>query len=119
MISTFRVRMRRSFLTSDSGRPDPGADLGLLSPVWAGTPVAAETGDVAVLRAILDAEVGLAAAQARSGLVPQAAAAVIRSVAADVAIDIAEAARRSRSDGNPIIPLLSDLRAAVASADPG
>jgi len=111
--------MRRSSLTSDSGRPDPGADLGLLSPVWAGTPVAAETGDVAVLRAILDAEVGLAAAQARSGLVPEAAAAVIRSVAADVVIDIAEAARRSRSDGNPIIPLLSDLRAAVAGADPG
>ena len=111
--------MRRFFLTSDSSGPDPCADLGLLSPVWAGTPVAVETGDVAVLRAILDAEVGLAAAQARSGLLPEAAAAVIRNVAADIVIDTAQAARRSRSDGNPIIPLLAELRAAVASVDPG
>jgi|BarGraNGADG00212_1021973.scaffolds.fasta_scaffold00439_4 3-carboxy-cis,cis-muconate cycloisomerase len=119
MTSTFRVRKRRFFLTSDSNAPDPGADLGLLSPAWAGTPVALETADVAVLQAILDAEVALAAAQARSGLVPEAAAAVVRRVAADVVIDIEQAARRSRSVGNPIIPILSDLRAAVASADPG
>lgn len=119
MISTFRVRLRRSSLTSDSGSTDSGADLGLLSPVWAGTPAAVETADVAVLLAILDAEVGLAAAQARLGLVPEAAAAVIRLVAADVVIDVAQIARRSRSGGNPVIPFLADLRAAVASADPG
>jgi 3-carboxy-cis,cis-muconate cycloisomerase len=72
-----------------------------------------------VLRAILDAEVALAAAQARSGLVPQAAAATIRTVASEVVVDIAQAARRSRSAGNPIIALLGDLRAAVAGADSG
>lgn len=58
-------------MTSDSD----AADHGLLSPYWAGTAVASETGDAAMLRAIL--------------------------------------AGRARRGGNPIIPLLADLRAAV------
>ena len=95
------------------------ADLGLLSPAWAGTPVADETGDLAVLRAMLDAEVALAAAQAKVGLISDAAAQLIRDVAGTVEIDIADVARRSRSGGNPVIPLLADLRTAVAAADSG
>ncbi|MHA6693346.1 3-carboxy-cis,cis-muconate cycloisomerase [Homoserinimonas sp. A520] len=97
-------------MTSD----DPSAaDHGLLSPYWAGTPVAEATGDVAVLRAMLDAEVALAAAEAELGLVPDAAAEKIRSVAAELTLDASRIATASRAGGNPIIPLLAELRAAV------
>ena len=96
-------------MTSDSD----AADHGLLSPYWAGTAVASETGDAAVLRAILDVEVASAAAQARLGLVPDAAAEAIRTAAAGLTLDAADLAGRARRGGNPIIPLLADLRAAV------
>lgn len=98
-------------MTSDSAS---AADHGLLSPYWAGTPVAEATGDAAVLRAILDVEVALAAGQARLGLVPDAAAAAIRAAAAGLTLDAADIAGQARGGGNPIIPLLADLRAAVA-----
>lgn len=89
------------------------ADYGLLTPYWAGTAVASETGDAAVLRAVLDVEVALAAVQARLGLVPDAAAEAIRAAAAGLTFDAADLAGRARRGGNPIIPLLADLRAAV------
>ena len=105
-------------MTSDSPGDFPAsADVGLLSPAWAGTAVADETGDAAVLRAMLDAEVALAEAQARLGLVPDAAARAICSVASTAKFDASDIARRSRAGGNPVIPLLADLRAAVAAAD--
>ena len=97
-------------MTSDNSS---AADHGLLSPYWAGTPVAEATGDPAVLRAILDAEVALAAAQARLGLVPADVAQAIRSSAAELTPDAPRIAAASRSGGNPIIPLLAELRAAV------
>ncbi len=97
-------------MTSD----DPStADHGLLSPYWAGTPVAEATADAAVLRAILDVEVALAAAQEQLGLIPDAAAERIRSTAAGLTVDAARVAAASRAGGNPIIPLLAELRAAV------
>lgn len=93
---------------------DPStADHGLLSPYWAGTPAAEATADVAVLRAILDVEVALATAQASLGLIPDAAAARIRSTAAGLPLNAARVAAASRAGGNPIIPLLAELRAAV------
>jgi 3-carboxy-cis,cis-muconate cycloisomerase len=95
--------------SDDSGT----ADHGLLSPYWAGTPVAEATADVAVLRAILDVEVALATAQAGLELIPDAAAARIHSTAAGLAPDAARVAAASRAGGNPIIPLLAELRAAV------
>ena len=55
-----------------------GLDTGLLSPVWAGTPVEEVTADRAWLQAVLDAEAALCRAQARLGLVPAAAAAAWR-----------------------------------------
>jgi 3-carboxy-cis,cis-muconate cycloisomerase len=98
-------------LTSDNAS---AADHGLLSPYWAGTPTATATGDAAVLRAILDVEVALAAAQARLGLIPEAAADEIRRAAAGLTLDAARLAAASRSSGgNPIIPLLAELRSAV------
>lgn len=105
-------------MTSDSPGDFPAsADIGLLSPAWAGTAVADQCGDAAILRAILDAEVALAEAQARLGLVPDAVPRLIRDTARTARFDLVGIARRSRGGGNPVIPLLADLRVAVAAAD--
>ncbi|KAB8187808.1 3-carboxy-cis,cis-muconate cycloisomerase [Microbispora catharanthi] len=99
---------------------DGGADRGLLSPVWAGTEVAAVTADDAWLRAMLEAEVCLARAQARLGVVPERAAAAIAEAAGALRgedrYDAAGLARRARDAGNPVVPLVEDLRAAAGEA---
>ncbi|MEV7803265.1 3-carboxy-cis,cis-muconate cycloisomerase [Microbispora sp. NPDC088329] len=97
---------------------DAGADHGLLSPVWAGTDVAAITADDAWLRAMLEAEVCLARAQARLGVVPELAVAAIAEAARPERFDVAGLARRARDAGNPVVPLVKDLRAAAGEAGP-
>ncbi|WP_223166433.1 lyase family protein [Nonomuraea sp. SYSU D8015] len=92
-----------------SGDP-PAADLGLLSPMRG---AAEETGDVAVLRALLDAEVALVRAQAALGLAPAEAAEAVAAAARAGAFDLPGLVRRARSGGNPVIPLVEDLRAAA------
>ncbi|MCK2216918.1 3-carboxy-cis,cis-muconate cycloisomerase [Actinomadura sp. ATCC 31491] len=89
---------------------DPEADLGLLSPMRG---AAAETGDVAVLRALLDAEVALTRAQAALGAAPAEAAGAVAEAARVAAFDLPGLAARARSGGNPVIPLVADLRAAA------
>lgn len=86
---------------------------GLLSPVWAGSAVAAETTDHAWLRAMLETEAALARAQARLGVVPAAAAARITRAAAELRPDPADLAVRARGIGNPVLALLGELRTAV------
>jgi 3-carboxy-cis,cis-muconate cycloisomerase len=93
-------------------------DAGLLSPVSAGTEVAALTTDRAVLQALLDAEAALARAQARLGLVPAAAAAAITAAARADRVDLAAIAAKGRDGGNPVIPLVPELTAAVRAVDP-
>ncbi|MGW1882724.1 3-carboxy-cis,cis-muconate cycloisomerase [Streptomyces sp. NPDC001970] len=87
-------------------------DVGLLAPVWAGTPVEAATGDRAFLRALLDAEAALARVQdaAAGGTVTAVARACDRFDARSLAL-------RARAGGNPVIPLVADLTAAVAEVD--
>lgn len=98
---------------------DAAADTGLLSPVRAGTAVEEATGDAAYVRALLDAEVALVRAQASLGHAPAGAAAVVASAAADAArFDARSLALRARSGGNPVIPLVADLTAAVAEEAP-
>jgi 3-carboxy-cis,cis-muconate cycloisomerase len=82
---------------------DDDADTGLLSPVWAGTPVAAVTSDRAVIAAMMRFEVALATVTAPPGVAERIAAA---------GIDIApgEIARDARAGGNPVIPLLGILK---------
>ncbi|MBX6381783.1 MAG: 3-carboxy-cis,cis-muconate cycloisomerase [Microbispora sp.] len=92
------------------------SDAGLLSPVWAGTDIAAITGDDAWLRAMLEAEVCLARAQARLGVVPGPAAAAIAAAARPEGFDPADLARRARDAGNPVVPLVGDRRAAAGGA---
>ncbi|MCW2882576.1 MAG: 3-carboxy-cis,cis-muconate cycloisomerase [Sphaerisporangium sp.] len=87
-------------------------DAGLLSPVRAGAAVEAVTSDEAFLRGMLDAEAALARAQARLGLVPSSAAEMITALCEKIEIDVVRLARRARGAGNPVVPLLAELRAA-------
>lgn len=82
---------------------DGDADTGLLSPVWAGTPVAAVTSDRAVIAAMVRFESALAALTAPPGV-----SASIAALTDD--IDPATVARGSRAGGNPVIPLLDEMR---------
>ncbi|MER5534718.1 3-carboxy-cis,cis-muconate cycloisomerase [Streptomyces mirabilis] len=93
-------------------RSDAVADAGLLAPGWAGSPAASATSDGALLGALLDAEAGLTRAQAGLGLAPDAAASAVSAVAA-ADLDVRSIALRARGGGNPVIPLVADLTAAV------
>ena len=93
-------------------------DSGLLSPVRAGTPAEASTGDEAWLRAMLDAEAALARAQARLGTVPSEAADAITEAAGSARIDVVELARGSRATANPVVGLVKALTSAVGEIAP-
>ncbi|GAA2512030.1 3-carboxy-cis,cis-muconate cycloisomerase [Streptomyces gobitricini] len=82
-------------------------DDGLLAPGRAGTPAEETTSDRAFLRAMLDAEAALARVQAP----PEAARAITDACAGH--FDARDLALRARSGGNPVIPLVADLTAAV------
>ena len=93
------------------------ADAGLLSPVSASPLVAALTGDRAVLAANLAVESGWAAVLQRAGLAPAGSAAVVASAAEAGRYDLVDIALKAQGGGNPVIPLLADLRKNVAALD--
>lgn len=86
-------------------------DYGMLSPVWAGTPVAAATSDTSVAQALLDVEAAWVKVLAEAGLCPATAADAVDASANASLYDLADVARRAAGGGNPLIPLLADLRA--------
>ena len=92
-------------------------DAGLLSPVSASPLVAAFTGDRAVLAAILTVEAAWAAVLDDAGLVPAGSAAVVAAAADVQRYDVAGIAVRAQGGGNPVIPLLADLREQVKDLD--
>lgn len=94
--------------------PPADADAGLLAPGWTGSPAAAATGDTAYLQALLDAEAALTRAQAALGLAPAEAVSAVTEAADADRFDVRSLAERARSGGNPVIPLVADLTAAVA-----
>lgn len=100
---------------------DPSApvnsDVGLLAPGRAGSPAESTTGDRAFLQALLDAEAALTRAQAALGLAPAEAAAAVTAAADAARFDLRALALRARGGGNPVIPLVADLTAAVDAAD--
>lgn len=99
--------------------PYEAADTGLLAPSWAGSAVADATGDAGYLRALLDAEAALTRAQATVGLAPGSAATAVAAAAAEPhRHDPQQLALRARAAGNPVVPLVADLTAAVADRDP-
>jgi 3-carboxy-cis,cis-muconate cycloisomerase len=82
--------------------PDASAgDFGLLSPLWAGTPVADVTSDRAIVDAMVRFEVALAAVTAPAGVDARIAACSVDPVALAVA---------ARAGGNPVIPLIAALK---------
>ncbi|MFB8371130.1 lyase family protein [Pseudarthrobacter sp. NPDC055928] len=92
-------------------------DVDLLSPVSASPLVLALTGDRAVLAAILAVESGWAAVLEKAGLAPAGSAAVVASAAEPGRYDAADIALRALGGGNPVIPLLADLRKQVEARD--
>jgi 3-carboxy-cis,cis-muconate cycloisomerase len=102
---------------ADTGGADGNADFGLLSPQWAATPVARATSDSTILQAMLEVEVALVRAYESLGIAPVGTAELVRGVAAEGPFDVASIAARGRDGGNPVIPLVKDLRAAVTAVD--
>lgn len=91
---------------SSADHLEPAADLGLLAPSWAGTPIEAATGDRAFLQAMLDAE----AALSRALGAPEEVCTRIRNAAQADRLDVRSLALRATAGGNPVIPLLADLK---------
>ncbi|WP_156761295.1 lyase family protein [Microbacterium karelineae] len=85
---------------------DASFDLGLISPVSAGRDQAVS--DAAILAALVGAEAALIDALVAEGVAPEGVAGErLRSVA----LDAAALARDAVAGGNPVIPLIAQLRA--------
>lgn len=93
-----------------NGRDLDPADLGLLSPAWAGRPIASVTGDAAVLRAMLRFETALATVTAPDGVSQ-------RIADAGEGLSVGDLAASARSGGNPVIPMLDELKARLSADD--
>ncbi|WP_245580303.1 lyase family protein [Arthrobacter castelli] len=102
----------------DSSAGGQEHDYSLTAPMWSGTAAAAASSDESFLVALLEAEVALAAAMAEQGAIPAAHVDTIRRAADPSNFDIRSIALRARGGGNPVIPLLADLRAEVRRLDP-
>ncbi|MGD6742037.1 3-carboxy-cis,cis-muconate cycloisomerase [Streptomyces sp. BH106] len=90
----------------------------LFDPGSEGAPTERTTSEEAFLQALLDAEAGLTRAQSSLGLAPAAAGEAVTAVAVAERFDVRDLARRARGGGNPVIPLVADLTAAVSEASP-
>ena len=88
------------------------ADLGLLSPVSAGTAGEALTGDKAIVDAMVRAEAALLRALVAVGLAPDSALATADVLAA-TDVDVRRLAVDAVEAGNPVVPLAKLLREAV------
>jgi 3-carboxy-cis,cis-muconate cycloisomerase len=86
---------------------------GLFAPALVSDELIALTGDAAWLQALLDAEAGLARAEADVGIVPPEAAEIIAGCCRAAAFDVAELGAAARAGGNPVIPLVAALTAQV------
>lgn len=94
-------------------------DVGLLDPVSASPRVVALTGDRAVLAVILAVESSWAAVLETAHMAPAGSAAVVAAAAEVDRYDAADIALRAQGGGNPVIPLLIDLRQQVRALDTG
>ncbi|MDI3406182.1 3-carboxy-cis,cis-muconate cycloisomerase [Streptomyces cavernicola] len=88
-------------------------DVGLLGPGRVASPAELATGDREFLQAMLHAEAALTRAQAELGLAPARAAEAVTAAARAERFDVRGLAVRARAGGNPVIPLVADLTAAV------
>jgi 3-carboxy-cis,cis-muconate cycloisomerase len=97
--------MRPSSSPSESG--------GLFDPMSRRGPVPDLVGDAAYLQAMLATEASLARAAARVGLVPADIAVLITDACDAKRFDIPELGRAAAASGNPVVPLVEQLRRAV------
>ncbi|MGZ5354673.1 MAG: 3-carboxy-cis,cis-muconate cycloisomerase [Actinomycetota bacterium] len=99
--------MKPSSSTSD---PSSG---GLFDGVLARGAVRDEVGDRAWLQAMLDVEAALARAQSRAGLLDPSAAESIAHACRAEDFDLVAIGRDAADSGNPVVPMVRALRAAV------
>jgi 3-carboxy-cis,cis-muconate cycloisomerase len=85
-----------------------------------GTPaMRARFGERPFVQAMLDVEAALARAQARLGIIPEAAAAAITAAARVENLDLAELGRATRNVGYPVVALVKGLGRAAGPASSG
>ncbi|MCQ4046560.1 lyase family protein [Streptomyces rubrisoli] len=89
-----------------------------MSPVRAGAPTEAALSDEAWLSAMLDAEVALACAQARIGMIAWTSADAIAAVAGSWRCDLVSLACRARDAANPVVAFVQELTREVAARYP-
>ncbi|MFG3558380.1 3-carboxy-cis,cis-muconate cycloisomerase [Micromonospora sp. NPDC047557] len=94
-------------------RPSSSPSDGLLGGLSGAPDVDAELSDPAVLQAMLDVEAALARAAAGAGIVPVPAAEAIAERCRAERYDPAALGRAADATGNPVVPLVRELTAAV------
>jgi 3-carboxy-cis,cis-muconate cycloisomerase len=93
---------------------EPGGTAGgLFGPIVTSDGLLVATSDRAWVQAMLDAEAALAAAEAATGVIPATGAATIERSCDAALYDIDALGRSARLGGNPVIPLVEQLRARV------
>ena len=92
---------------------DPGVDGGLFAPIVTTDALLEATSGAAWVQAMLDAEAALASAEEAAGLIPPGAAAAIAAACRAEFFDASALGRSARLGGNPVIPLVAELRARV------
>ncbi|MCC4594451.1 3-carboxy-cis,cis-muconate cycloisomerase [Xanthomonas campestris pv. phormiicola] len=93
------------------------SSLSLLSPLFGDPAIDALFDDAARLQGMLDVEAALALAEARCGVIPQAAVAPIQAACQAQQYDLAALGQATALAGNPAIPLVKALTAKVEAAD--
>jgi 3-carboxy-cis,cis-muconate cycloisomerase len=101
-----------------SARMVPSSAPGLTGALFADPEMAEVLSDRRWLEAMLDFEAALARAEAKVGVIPEAAAEIIASCCEASLYDIAEIGRRTTLAGNPAIPLVAMLTEKVRDKDP-
>ncbi|WKU05874.1 3-carboxy-cis,cis-muconate cycloisomerase [Micromonospora sp. HUAS LYJ1] len=94
-------------------RPSSSPSDGLLTGLSGSPEVDAELDDPALLRALLDAEAALARAGTDAGVLPAPAADAIVTACHPDRYDPAALGRAADAAGNPVVPLVRELTAAV------
>lgn len=94
------------------------ADFGLLSPASAGTAVSRLTSDYKFIQAMLDVELEWVRVLADAGYIDAGIPSAVAAASVAGRYDAASLAERAQGGGNPVIPLLADLRAQVKPGNP-
>jgi 3-carboxy-cis,cis-muconate cycloisomerase len=91
----------------------------LFEPIFVPDEIREAVGGRAWLQAMLDAEAALAVAQARAGLIPAEATEAISECCTADRFDPEQIGREGRAAGNPVVPLVKALTAAVSGEASG